>query len=307
MGMVHTFSGNPLDRADAQRRDAAWLADAEANFASRFLPFSELKVLLRGHALGWISKAEVEQVGSGVAPVLLGLAGDVAHFAVDLAGAGNPLGRLGLDGGWRFEDCRAAAMRLAGADTGVIAQARAQIGWHDRHRFCSQCGQPTTPRRGGHLRLCQACGAEHFPRTDPVVIMLIDDGERCLLGQPKGPLVRMGMYSTLAGFMDQGESMEEAVRREVFEEAGVVVGEVRYHSSQPWPFPSSLMIGCHGRAQSTEICMDPEEMADVRWFERAEVIAALKESSRVLKVPGAMAIAHHLIKHWAMAGKSAKP
>ena len=308
MSLIHTFSGNPLDRADAERRDPAWLAAAQRSFSSRFLPFADLNVLLNGNALGWVSAMEIEAAGSGAAssgaggsgaePVLLGLQGDVAHFAVDVSGH-DPLARLGLGGGWRFEDCRFAAMRMASDDTGIVAQARAQLGWHDRHRHCSVCGEPTQPAKGGHVRQCGACNAEHFPRTDPVVIMLVTDGDRCLLGQPHGPLVRTGMHSALAGFMDQGESIEEAVRREVREEAGIAVGEVRYHSSQPWPFPSSLMIGCHGQALSTDIRIDPEEMADVRWFERSEVVGALDEASSTLKVPGAIAIAHHLIKDWA--------
>jgi len=296
---IHTFSGNPLDRADAERRDADWLAAAERSFSSRFLPFANLNVLLNGHALGWVSATEIEAAGDGAEPVLLGLKQDVAHFAVDVSGDGDPLARLGLGDGWRFEDCRFAAMRMAAADTGIVAQARAQLGWHDRHRHCSLCGAPTAIAKGGHVRQCGACNAEHFPRTDPVVIMLVAVGDRCLLGQPHGPLARTGMYSALAGFMDQGESIEEAVRREVREEAGIAVGEVAYHSSQPWPFPSSLMIGCHGQALDTDIKIDPEEMADVRWFERNEVAKALNEASATLKVPGAIAIAHHLIKDWA--------
>ena len=300
MSLIHTFAGNPLDRADVQRRDADWLAAAARSFSSRFLPFADLNVLLNGNALGWVSAMEVEAAGTGGEPILLGLDGAVAHFAVDVSGDGDPLAQLGLGGGWRFEDCRMAAMRMAAADTGIVAQARAQLGWHDRHRHCSVCGAPTAIAKGGHVRQCGTCGAEHFPRTDPVVIMLVTDGDRCLLGQPHGPLVRTGMYSALAGFMDQGESIEEAVRREVLEEAGLTVGAVSYHSSQPWPFPSSLMIGCHGKALSTDIRIDPEEMADVRWFERGEVVRALDGASASLKVPGAIAIAHHLIKDWAL-------
>jgi NAD+ diphosphatase len=144
-----------------------------------------------------------------------------------------------------------------------------------------------------------ACKAQHFPRTDPVAIMLISNGEHCLLGQSRGRLSRTGRYSALAGFIDQGESIEEAVRREVKEEAGIEVGEVRYHSSQPWPFPSSLMIGCHGVAATTDIRIDPEEMTDVRWFRREEVRAALRHENPNLQVPDAIAIAHHLIRAWA--------
>ena len=164
----------------------------------------------------------------------------------------------------------------AAAEAGILAQSRAQLDWHRRHQFCSVCGQRTEQGRGGQVRKCMACKADHFPRTDPVAIMVVTDGERCLLGQSRGRLSRTGTYSALAGFMDQGESIEEAVRREVKEEAGIEVGQVRYHSSQPWPFPSSLMIGCHARALTTDIHIDDEEMTDVRWFPRADVLSALR-------------------------------
>jgi NAD+ diphosphatase len=189
-------------------------------------------------------------------------------------------------------------MGLASTDSGILAQARSQLDWHRRHQFCSVCGTRTEQRKGGHVRRCDDCGAEHFPRTDPVAIMLVTDGDRCLLGQSAG-LARTGMFSALAGFIDQGESIEEAVRREVKEEAGIRVGEVRYHSSQPWPFPSSLMIGCHGRAETTDIHMDDEEMHDVQWFHRDAILGALGGDTSVLKVPGSIAIAHHLIRSWA--------
>ena len=300
MTLVHRFAGNPLDRADAQRRDDGWLAAAEKDPSSRFLPFYNLDVLLAdGGTLGWTPGSTIRWLDVDVPPVFLGLASGVAHFALDLSELEQPARELGLENGWRFQDCRMAAMAMPAAETGVVAQARAQLGWHLSHRFCSKCGAPTEQRKGGHVRCCPSCNAEHFPRTDPVVIMAIHDDERCLLGQPKGPLVRMGMYSALAGFVDQGESIEEAVRREVREESGIEVGEVRYHSSQPWPFPSSLMIGCLGRATSTEICIDDAEMADVRWFARADVRAALGDEHPGFKLPGSLAIAHHLIKSWA--------
>ena len=149
------------------------------------------------------------------------------------------------------------------------------------------------------MRKCSACNAEHFPRTDPVAIMVVTDGECALLGQSRGRLARSGRYSALAGFIDQAECIEEAVRREVKEEAGITVGEVRYHSSQPWPFPSSLMIGCHGKALTTDIVKDDEEMTDVRWFTREEVLAALAGENPNLRVPDPVAIAHHLIRAWA--------
>ena len=154
-------------------------------------------------------------------------------------------------------------------------------------------------KRGGQKRECPVCKAEHFPRVDPVIIMVVSDGDRCLLGQSRGRLAAMNRYSALAGFMDQGETIEEAVAREVMEEAGIRVKNVRYHSSQPWPFPSSLMIGCHAAAATTQIAMDNEEMTDVRWFDRAEVLRALAGQSEQLALPGPIAIAHHLIKAWA--------
>ena len=299
MTLVHRFAGNPLDRADVQRRDEDWLAAAPTDPSSRFLPFRNQDVLLAaGGALGWLPRSTVKWLDIEAPPILLGLAEGVPHFALDVSGLDEPAAQLGLEAEWRFVDCRMAAMHLRVEETGIVAQARAQIGWHQSHRFCSRCGAPTEQRKGGHVRCCPRCAAEHFPRTDPVAIMAIHDDERCLLGQPNGPLVRMGMYSALAGFIDQGESIEEAVRREVREEAGIEVGEVRYHSSQPWPFPSSLMIGCLGRARSTEIRIDTGEMADVRWFNRKEIVDALADENPALKVPGPLAIAHHLITAW---------
>jgi NAD+ diphosphatase len=298
---THTFAGNPFDRADAKRRDMAWLERAVNDPGSRFLAFSQLNVLIDDGAevrLRWLGRSEVERLPMGQPPVLLGLLDGIAHFAIDLSDVGDVAHELRSDEGLRFEDARAAAMRLGSAETGILAQGRAQVEWHTSHRYCSGCGAPTEPARGGDVRICRACNTEHFPRTNPVAIMLISDGDRCLLGQSRGRVMGSGMYSALAGFIDQGESIEEAVRREVREEAGVTVGEVRYHSSQPWPFPSSLMIGCHGRALTTEITIDPEEMADVSWFGRNDVRAALQQEHPTLRVPSRIAIAHHLIETW---------
>lgn len=301
MSLVHTFAGNPLDRADAERRDTEWLAAAPHDPKTRYLPFARLQVLVQRDAaeLGWLPASEVTRLRVKAPPVLLGIASGAAHFALDVSELDDAAEQLKLAEGWKFEDCRTAAATLASADTGIIAQGRSQLSWHKSHQFCSTCGVRTEPHRGGHVRKCPACGAEHFPRTDPVAIMLISDGDDCLLGQPKGPLVRTGMYSALAGFIDQGESIEEAVRREVKEEAGIAVGEVRYHSSQPWPFPSSLMIGCHGVAETRDIVVDAGEMADVRWCSRAVVLQALAHQNPDFKVPGPIAIAHHLIQAWA--------
>jgi NAD+ diphosphatase len=298
----HVFAGNPLDRSDVQRRDQQWLDAQAATPQSRFLPLWQLNVLIHAESeahLGWLSPLDVKRLSIDVPPVFLGRLEGVAHFAVDVSQLHDPRHEFNLDETWRFEESRAAATQLSLAEAGILAQSRAQIDWHRRHQFCSVCGQRTVQGRGGHVRQCTDCKAEHFPRTDPVAIMVVSDGERCLLGQSRGRLSRTGTYSALAGFIDQGESIEEAVRREVKEEAGIEVGQVRYHSSQPWPFPSSLMIGCHAQALTTDICMDDGEMTDVRWFSRDEVLTALKGESSELRVPAPIAIAHHLIKVWA--------
>jgi NAD+ diphosphatase len=298
----HIFAGNPLDRCHAQRRDPQWLEAQAADPRSRFLPLWQLDVLICTASqpqLGWLSPARFQPLHLTVPPVFLGRLDGVAHFAIDVSEIDEPLRALQLDAAWRFEDARAAAALLSPPETGILAQSRSQVDWHRRHQFCSVCGQRTVQGLGGHVRRCTACQAEHFPRTDPVAIMLVCDGDRCLLGQTRGRLARTGTYSALAGFIDQGESIEEAVRREVMEEAGIEVGEVRYHSSQPWPFPASLMIGCHARALTTAIRKDDEEMTDVRWFSRAEVLAALRGEHPQLRVPAPIAIAHHLIKAWA--------
>ena len=306
MNYPHIFSGNPLDRGETQRRDEEWITKTAQDPNSRFLPMWGPKVLITehsdpsGHGLGWLTMQDLKQAGINSTVMLLGMLDGTAYYAVDLSKqetAGEQL--QGLNG-YHFEDARNAAEQLlTGPDAGILAQGRAQINWHNRHGFCSVCGHETVIQRGGQKRVCPGCKAEHFPRVDPVIICLVTDGERCLLGQSRGRLARMNRYSALAGFVDQGESIEEAVSREIMEGAGLQVRNVRYHSSQPWPFPSSLMMGCHAEAATTEINMDPEEMTDVKWFGRQEVLQALAGENEQLLLPGPVAIAHHLIKTWA--------
>jgi len=293
----HTFAGNPLDRAEYQRRDASWLEAREYDPNARFLPLRKLDVLLEGEEparLAWVSGDSA--AGLEGPRFLLGLRDATTHFAIDVS---DDEGDLAAGDDRRFVDVRTAATLLSGEDAGIAAQARAQVDWHARHGFCSVCGSPTEAVRGGQQRNCGSCSAAHFPRTDPVVIVVVTDGDRCLLGQSHGRLSQMRMFSALAGFMDQGESIEEAVRREVLEEAGVRVGAVRYHSSQPWPFPSSLMIGCHANALTTDLRPDKVEMLSVQWFDRATVQRALAGEDAELRVPASFAIAHHLIRAWA--------
>ena len=298
----HVFAGNPLDRGDQERRDEEWLEAQTRDPNARFLPLRNLDILLdrrSGIRLGWIDAAEVSRLNISAPPLFLGISDGVSHFAIDVSEQNDVAGELVQDETRWFEEARDAAMALNPTDAGIVAQARMQVDWHARHRFCGVCGNQTYIARGGQMRRCSSCKSNHFPRTDPVIIVVVGRGDKCLLGQSRGRLSRLGWYSALAGFVDQAESIEEAVRREVREESGIEVGEVRYHSSQPWPFPSSLMIGCHAQALTTEISRDEEEMADVRWWSRADVLLALAGKHPDLKLPGPIAIAHHLIKSWA--------
>ena len=294
------FTGSPLDRVAHRRRDAAWI-DARLNDpASRFLALRELKALIRPAAqpaIAWAPADTVrESLVNGAARVLLGMQGGVAHFALDVTASDGP----GADAG-KFIDVRTIAPQLPAGEAAILAEARSLVDWHLRHGFCAACGSASAPAEGGWSRRCTnaACGAQHFPRTDPVTIMLVVRGERCLLGrQPRFP---PGMYSALAGFVEPGESIEEAVRREVLEEAGVAVGVVRYLASQPWPFPSSLMIGCVGEAMTEAIHVDGEELDDARWFSRAEVAAMAANSldmSATPRLPPPLSLAWQLADRW---------
>lgn len=302
MSIAHIYSGNPLDRGDQERRDEQWIADMTNDRSSRFLPLKDLNVLVsqgQQDGLGWLGVDDMRQLGIANGGLLLGLRDQVAFFVVDVSGYEDAVQELCDRKNYRFVDARTVTRFVSDEDSGIVAQARAQVQWHNRNGFCSICGQETLIKRGGQVRQCSKCDAEHYPRTDPVVITVVSDKDRCLLGQSRGPLSRTNTFSALAGFVDQGESIEEAVTREVMEEAGISIKNIRYHSSQPWPFPSSLMIGCHADAVTTDISIDDEEMVDVRWFQRNEVLRALEGTSELLVVPGPIAIAHHLIKAWA--------
>jgi NAD+ diphosphatase len=232
--------------------------------------------------------------------IFLGLDGETALFALDITAVSNPGDEGPLAGLGYFCDARTAAQIVSIKDAAIIAQAKALIDWHQRHGFCPRCGASTNMMDAGYRRLCGKCNAEHFPRVDPVVIMLATHGEACLVG--RGKQFPAGMFSALAGFVEPGETIEEAVRRELMEEASVRVGEVTYYATQPWPFPSSLMIGCFAKADSRDAKADENELAEIRWIERS-VARELIEGKQVdgLRVPPPIAIAHHLIKTWALA------
>ncbi len=304
------FAGNPLNRASEKRTDANWIESKRRDPSSLVLPMWRLEPFLLGSEksnppieLGLIPSGVADSLASAEAPcIFLGLDGDQAIFALDVSETNEPAKTGPLAGLGYFRDARMAASIVSIKDAALIAQAKAMIDWHQRHGFCPRCGAPTRLVDAGYRRLCGKCNAEHFPRVDPVVIMLAIEGDACLVG--RGKLFPAGMFSALAGFVEPGETIEEAVRRELMEEASVKVGEVTYYATQPWPFPSSLMIGCFAKAESRDVQADENELAEVRWIERP-VARELIEGKAVdgLRVPPPIAIAHHLIRTWALQDK----
>ena len=234
--------------------------------------------------------------------IFLGLDGERAVFALDVSAAGDPANIGALAGLGYFRDARVAGSMVSIKDCGDHRAGQGDDRLASAAWFLSACGAPTKIMDAGYRRLCGKCNAEHFPRVDPVVIMLATHGEACLVG--RGKLFPPGMFSALAGFVEPGETIEEAVRRELMEEASVKVGEVSYYATQPWPFPSSLMIGCFAKADSRDAKVDENELAEVRWLERG-VARELIEGKQIegIRVPPPVAIAHHLIKTWALGGK----
>jgi NAD+ diphosphatase len=294
----HIYAGSPLERAAHRREDAAFIAAARDAPGTSFAPLWGLKHARKAEAAGGVRvlfrRAELPGGGAGIAPEgasFLGLLGGEAVFALDLgAGETPPAGWAAED----FADLRVLSPEIPAAWAAILAHARGLVYWQRRHRFCGVCGGGLETRAAGHLRHCPACGADHFPRTDPAVIMLVVRGERALLGHsPRFPIPEM--YSTLAGFVEPGESLEEAVAREVWEETGIRVGAVHYHSSQPWPFPASLMLGFYAEAETEAITLDPEELSDARWFSRAEI----RDHARLgFRLPRRDSIARRLIEDW---------
>ena len=309
LSAVVGFSGNPLDRLSEKRDDAQALAELAAHPQARSLVFvSDTPVLKqRGDALdAFFTLAEAAALGARDEQALLGQTPEGPIFATllrpDVARRVEPNGALVLPGreDLALIDLRSLAAKalLPRPTIAMMAQGKSLLFWHAKHRFCSQCGAPSTPASAGWKRECVACKAQHFPRTDPVVIMLTVHGDRCLLGRQAR--FAPGMYSALAGFLEPGETIEEAVRREVMEEAGVRVGRVTYMASQPWPFPATLMIGCLAEALTEEVTVDYAELEDARWFTRAEVQEMLGgEHGSGLGAPQPIAIARSLMRVWA--------
>ena len=287
---VTGFTGNRLDRADEIRRDPAALIALRARPDARWLVLDSLNPVLRpGDALSilWAYRSDVPH---DALSIFLGVGADGPRFAAAASGD-----ELVADFGGKVMDARAAGALLPAHEAAIVAQARSIIDWHQRHGFCAVCGGMTVLAKAGYARQCQACKAEHFPRVDPVVIMLaVKDGHALIGRQPRFP---KGFLSALAGFVEPGESLEEAVRRELWEEAGITTSRVRYLASQPWPFPSSLMMAAFAEADGFEVRLDEDELEEVRWVTKDEVRAALAGDGDFL-APPPMAIAHTLLKCW---------
>ncbi|MEO1313409.1 MAG: NAD(+) diphosphatase [Pseudomonadota bacterium] len=269
--------------------------------------------------LAWIPTDAPILEEASEAPIFLGLQGDAPRFAHDISAWADPhadtqaLAQFAdvslnrhpdMTEHQALLDLRGTMSTLHPDDAGNAAAAKGAFAWHDTHRFCARCGAPSTVSLAGWRRTCSACGAHHFPRTDPVVIMLILHRDRVLMG--RSPAWPEGMYSLLAGFMEPGETIEAAVRRETFEEAGIPVGRVGYLSSQPWPFPASLMIGCWGHATSDEITLDKVELEDALWLSREEMLAEMTSDTPRLRPARKGAIAQFLLSHW-LAGRISPP
>ncbi len=301
------FANNPLDRAGNLRTDADWVAAQLASEDALIVPLWQLTPLVLpelqagdGRDVGWLPKTAFEDAWRVDMPVIfLGLnRRGKPLFAADISHMSNPEDMGPFKSMGQFEDLRvlAAAGDMARTELAILAQAKAMLDWNLRHPFCARCGGATQSAEGGYKRQCTVCGAEYFPRTDPVVIMLATHGEDCLLGRQRG--WPDGMLSALAGFMEPGESIEEAVARELMEEAGLEIASVSYLGAQPWPFPGSLMIGCMAEAQTRDITVDEIELEEARWVSRSDIIASMAGNGPI-GIPPEMAIAHQLMKAFA--------
>lgn len=304
-----TFGGSGLDRAAVLRGDGVQMAALLA--AGRVLPVWRGKPLIvGGAALGWVPAGH-PALAHGRAPVFLGLDAEIPCFAQDISDWSPEAGAEAVQHGFfdpseqhhpalpedhGFLELRGVMTRLTAREAELAATARAILHWHRSHGFCATCGAASEMAMAGWQRSCPACGAQHFPRTDPVVIMLVTRGNRVLLGRSAG--WPEGMYSCLAGFIEPGETIEAAVRREVFEEAGIRLGAVRYLASQPWPFPASLMIGCQAQALDETITLDPAELEAALWMSREEVLAAMAGEHPVVRPARRGSIAHFLLENW---------
>ena len=296
----NVFAGSPLDRSAQLRTESRWVAQRLTDPDTRAVAVWRSRLLVaddRGSPRASdVPGPEALALAPEQDPIFLGTRGEQAWFAVDLSALDEDTVAEALGHRGRFVGIRQVGALLGGEEAAILAYARALMSWHRRHRFCGLCGAPTEVRQAGHQRRCtdDGCATLHFPRTDPAVIMLVEHGEGCLLGRQAG--WPEAAYSTLAGFVEPGESLEEAVAREVLEEVGITVRSVRYHSSQPWPFPTSIMLGFTAQATTRELRLDPMEISDAVWLNRAELRAAVADGS--LRLPTEISIARRLVDDW---------
>ena len=296
---LNYYAANPLDRLTPKRRDEKWLAEHLESPDACFIPVWDSKQLFAEGSAPHpvlLARAEIgELLKTAETVVFLGWNEARTYFALDLprssSGFADNLARFG-----QFHDLKKFGALLEPSQAALLAYARALTHWHRRHRFCGDCGGPTVSVDGGHRRVCTnpQCGEQHFPRTDPAIITLVHSGERCLLGRQS--VWPQGFFSAIAGFVEPGESLEDAVVREIFEETGIRVGEVQYHSSQPWPFPSSIMLGFTALALGENIRLMDHELEDGRWFSRKDFQDRLEAG--VLRLPSSFSIAFRLIEDW---------
>ena len=296
--LLNTFSGNPLDRAGDLRSDPDWLADQESSPDALAMVLWDGRPLLEDHAdgprLAWIGLPHARDLVPD-RHLFLGLWKSAPVFAVEFEGSVDPATGP-VQGLGRFTEMREAAAVLSGVEAAMAGTAKSLFDWRRRHGFCSACGQQSQDACGGWKRVCPACGTEHFPRVDPVTIMLPVFQDRCLLGrQASWPEGRM---SALAGFIEPGETIEEGCAREIREESGLTVTAVRYHSSQPWPFPSQLMIGLIAEVSDDQATPDQTELESIAWLSRDDAADVLAGHHPTIKAPPPFAIAHTLLKAW---------
>jgi NAD+ diphosphatase len=294
MKAPNIYAAGRIDRAAHLRSDESWIAGRLADPETRIVPVWRARNLvdMNGSPAPHLLPPDAGLLEEAQATALLGLVDGVAHFAIDLSHREeDAAARIGL-----FEDLRAVGPLLAHGDGALMAYARGMMHWHLAHLFCGRCGHATVSRDAGHIRRCgnEACAAPVFPRTDPAVIMLIHHGDDVLLGRQK--IWPPGMHSVLAGFVEPGESLEDAVAREVFEEAGIAIDDIRYHSSQPWPFPSSIMLGFYGRAKGAKLNINTDELESGRWYSRAELLAS--PENETFRLPRRDSISYRLIRDW---------
>ena len=291
---------NPVVRHSAERDPQALAQAVRDPAAAHVLLAGDIPILQAGEpGTGLLPASVLSRLPAHREQVFLGTLQDRSIVATLAAPEAVEL--FQDDPAFMAVDLRSIAVRglVPPEELGLLAMAKSMLDWHNRHRFCANCGSPTELAQAGFRRDCAACNAQHFPRTDPVVIMLITRGDKCLMGRQ--PRFAEKMYSCLAGFLEPGETIEDAVRRETFEEAGIRVGAVRYLASQPWPFPSSIMIGCVGEALNDEINFDGEELEDARWFSKDDIRRMLEGTHESFLAPSPIAIANHLIREWVKA------